>query len=89
LRVRTGDLIIDKVLTVAVPNGAQLELQLAQDGVRERLVALLKERPGAQVVDGAVVVPVASFDRSVVETAAREAAGLAVVLGAAAQQGGG
>ena len=87
VRVSTGDLIIDKVLTVAVPHGEQLELQLAQDGVRERLVALLKERPGAQVVDGAVVVPVASFDRSVVEEAAREAAALAGVLGTAAHGG--
>ena len=79
------DPILGSALTVQTPTGHLSESLFAHAGVREELIAVLKEHPGAVFADGTVQVPVSSLTRAAVTRAATEAAALAALLGAAAK----
>ena len=83
VRVSTGDLILDRALTVQVPAGEELTMRLGVDGLREQLVEVLRGHDHGHVSDGRILVIVESADPAVVEAAARQVARLAVALGEA------
>lgn len=84
-RVAVRDPILGSALTVQTPTGHLSESLFAHAGVREELIAVLKEHPGAVFADGTVQVLVSSLTRAAVTRAATEAAALAALLGAAAK----